>query len=94
VQGQGPNYNQADARGKSKSRGNSDSFGKDNSPNSPEKPNSKGKDKTDDERKRDEGVGRDNWRYRQTGNRWWYWTAGQSLGVSGQQSLGRHFLAK
>jgi hypothetical protein len=75
VQGKSPDHGQNDFRGTTDAPSNVGTFGKEKSSSNQEKTNSRGNGKSDGERQRTESVGRDNWRYRQTGNRWWYWTA-------------------
>jgi hypothetical protein len=74
VQGKGPDQGRTDVRGQANVRSNVNTLGKENLPSSQGKASPQVNHRTDGERQRTDGVSRDNWRYRQNGNLWWYWT--------------------
>jgi hypothetical protein len=74
VQANGPNQGRSDVRG-TDARGNVGTLGRENQPSSQGKANPQSIGRTDGERQRTNDAGQDNWRYRQNGNQWWYWTA-------------------
>jgi hypothetical protein len=76
AQGNGPNQGRIDVGGAPVVRSNDvEKLRKENPPSGQGNANPQSNGRADGERQRTNGVGQDNWRYRQNGSQWWYWTA-------------------